>query len=76
MPNSDGLPDYDPALKAYHEAFEPELEWAVRRYDLRPKARVLDCPCGDGFYTRLFARNMPGGTLVAADLSPAYLAHA
>ena len=68
------LPDYDPALRAYHAAFEPELEAAIRRYDLGPAGRVLDSPCGDGFYARLFARHMRGGTLVAADLSPAYLA--
>lgn len=67
------LPDYDPALKAYHAAFEPELEAAIRRYDLGPSARVLDSPCGDGFYAKLFARHMRDGTLVAADLSPAYL---
>jgi SAM-dependent methyltransferase len=76
MPTSDGLPDYDPALKAYHAAFEPELEAAIRRYDLGASARVLDCPCGDGFYAKLFARHMRGGTLVAADISPAYLDHA
>lgn len=73
MPTTDGLPDYDPALKAYHAAFEPELEAAISRYDLDSSAGVLDCPCGDGFYTKLFARHMRGGTLVAADLSQAYL---
>jgi ubiquinone/menaquinone biosynthesis C-methylase UbiE len=73
MPATEQLPDYDPALKAYHTAFEPELEAAIRRYDLAPDAQVLDSPCGDGFYTNLFARRMQGGTLVAADLSPAYL---
>jgi ubiquinone/menaquinone biosynthesis C-methylase UbiE len=76
MSTTDGLPAYDPALKAYHAAFEPELEAAIRRYELGPSARVLDCPCGDGFYTKLFARHVRGGTLVASDLSPAYLDHA
>lgn len=71
MPNK--LPDYDPALKAYHTAFEPELKDAVRRYDLGPAARVLDCPCGDGFYSKLFARHMRDGEVVAADISDAYL---
>lgn len=70
---SDNLPDYDPALKAYHAAFEPELECAIRRHTLGTSPRVLDCPCGDGFYTRLLARHMGGGRLVAADLSQAYL---
>lgn len=69
------LPQYDPALSAYHLAFEPELDDAVQRYagSLPADARVLDCPCGDGFYTNLFARHLAGGTVVAADLSPAYL---
>lgn len=69
------LPQYDPALRAYHIACEPELEDAVQRYaaSIPPGARVLDCPCGDGFYTNLFARHMAGGTVVAADLSSAYL---
>jgi len=70
---ADKLPDYDPALKAYHTAFEPELEFAVRRHALGPSPRVLDCPCGDGFYTKLLARHMGGGRLVAVDLSQAYL---
>lgn len=73
MPPPDALPGYDPALKAYHTAFEPELAAAVSRYRLSLDARVLDCPCGDGFYTNLFAKHMRNGTLVAADLSPAYL---
>jgi ubiquinone/menaquinone biosynthesis C-methylase UbiE len=71
--NTSDLPDYDPALKAYHTAFRSELEAAVRRSELGPSARVLDCPCGDGFYTKLLAEHMRGGKLVAADLSPAYL---
>src|SRR5262245_18814448 len=74
MPTADGLPDYDHALKAYHAAFEPELEGAIRRYALGASARVLDCPCGDGFYAKLFARHMRSGTLVAADLSSDYVA--
>lgn len=70
---TDKLPNYDPALKAYHTAFEPELNGAIGHYELGPAARVLDCPCGDGFYTRLFARHMRGGEVVAADISDAYL---
>lgn len=60
----------DLALQAYQRAFQPELEAAVRSYDLPDGARVLDSPCGDGFYTDLFARHLRAGTLVAADLSP------
>jgi SAM-dependent methyltransferase len=62
--------DPDPYLRAYQEAFRPELEAAVRSYRLPDGARVLDSPCGDGFYTALFARHLRAGTLVAADLSP------
>lgn len=69
----DKLPEYDPALKAYHAAFEPELTAAIRRYGLGPAARVLDSPCGDGFYTRILARHLSAGEVVAADLSDAYL---
>jgi ubiquinone/menaquinone biosynthesis C-methylase UbiE len=60
----------DPTLMAYQRAFRTELEAAVRSYDLPDGARVLDSPCGDGFYTDLFARHLRTGTLVAADLSP------
>jgi SAM-dependent methyltransferase len=60
----------DPYLRAYQVAFRPELEAAVASYCLPDGARVLDSPCGDGFYTDLFARHLRAGTLVAADLSP------
>jgi ubiquinone/menaquinone biosynthesis C-methylase UbiE len=59
----------DPYLRAYQVAFRPELEAAVRAYRIPDGARVLDSPCGDGFYTDLFAGHMRAGTLVAADLS-------
>ncbi len=55
-------------LRAFQVAFRPELEDAVRAYCPVEGARVLDCPCGDGFYTDLFARHLPSGTLVGADL--------
>jgi SAM-dependent methyltransferase len=63
----------DLTLRAYQLAFRPELEAAVRSYDLPDGVRVLDSPCGDGFYTDLFARHMRAGRLVAADLSAEYL---
>lgn len=68
--------DPDPYLRAYQTAFAPELEAAVRAYDLPDGAQVLDSPCGDGFYTGLFARHLRSGTLVAADLSDACLERA
>lgn len=60
-------------LRAYQTAFRPELEAAVRSYHLPNRARVLDSPCGDGFYTGLLARHLQTGTLVAADISVACL---
>ena len=63
-------------LRAYQQAFRPELEAAVRTYELPAGARVLDSPCGDGFYTGLFARHLRAGALVAADLSAECLARA
>ena len=66
-------PSYDPYLKAFHGAFAPELEAAVARYKTLKRARILDLPCGDGFYTAIFTRHMNGGELVAADLSLDYL---
>jgi ubiquinone/menaquinone biosynthesis C-methylase UbiE len=71
------LPAYDALLSAYHAAFGPELECAVRDLPLPPRARVLDAPCGGGFYTACFARRLGrAGAITAADLSDAYLARA
>ncbi len=70
-------PDYDPHLRAFHRAFAPELQQVIADLPLAPDARVLDLACGDGFHTRCLARRLgPGGTIVAADLSPMYLARA
>ena len=54
--------DPDPYLRAYQAAFRPELAAAVRSYQLPDAARVLDCPCGDGFYAGLFAGHLRAGT--------------
>ncbi len=59
----------DRVMRAFQRAFLPELEAAIHSYDLPDGVRVLDSPCGDGFYTDLFARRMRSGTLVAAELS-------
>ena len=60
----------DRVMQAFQQAFRPELEAAVRSYDVPEGIRVLDSPCGDGFYASLFAQHIRSGTLVAADLSP------
>jgi ubiquinone/menaquinone biosynthesis C-methylase UbiE len=66
----------DRVLQAFQQAFRPELQAAIRSFDLPDAARVLDSPCGDGFYAGLLAQHMQAGTLVAADLSPERLVNA
>lgn len=66
--------NFDPYLQAFHTAFEPELSAAVSRYRWTGSERVLDVPCGNGFYTALFARYMRDGVLTAADQSDECLA--
>lgn len=68
--------DSDSVLRSFQQAFLPELEAAIGSYALTDKTRVLDSPCGDGFYASLLARHMRSGTLVAADISPECLANA
>lgn len=68
------LPDYAASLTQYHRAFGRELRRAVRAVPLPAGARVLDVPCGDGFYAAALARRLyPFGKVVAADLSDPYL---
>ena len=57
-------------LRSFQVAFRSELDSAVANVCREGPFRVLDCPCGDGFYTRLIAQHLPGGVLVAADASP------
>jgi ubiquinone/menaquinone biosynthesis C-methylase UbiE len=55
---------------AFHDAFEKELTQAVERPPFPAHCRVLDMPCGDGFYTRLLANRLGAqGRIVAADQS-------
>ena len=68
-PPSDVLPKYALSLTAYHRAFAAELAECVA--GLGVSGRVLDVPCGDGFFAACFAGR--GARVVAADLSPAFL---
>ncbi|HYT90519.1 MAG TPA: methyltransferase domain-containing protein [Gemmataceae bacterium] len=69
-----GVPDYAPALATTHTAFCDELASAIAQLPLRQGDRVLDVPCGDGFYSALLAQRVgPQGTVVAADHSSDYL---
>lgn len=68
------LPEYAAQLTALHRAFRRELTKATAAPPLPAGGRVLDIPCGDGFYTACFARRLHlAGGVVAADLSPAFL---
>jgi ubiquinone/menaquinone biosynthesis C-methylase UbiE len=66
----------DPYLDSFHKAFEPELQEVVRQCCLSAGERILDTPCGNGFYTALIASQMTGGLLVAADQSEESLSDA
>ena len=73
-PPSDELPKYALSLAAYHRAFAEELSACVAGLPLPVGARVLDLPCGDGFFTACLAERVgKGGEVVGADLSPAFL---
>ncbi len=56
-------------MLAFQQAFQPELAAAIGNYIRPDGARVLDSPCGNGFYTGLLAAHMQSGSLVAADIS-------
>jgi ubiquinone/menaquinone biosynthesis C-methylase UbiE len=68
------LPRYAHSLAVHHAAHETELKQAVAELPLRPGSRVLDLACGDGTYCHwLWQRVKPAGSVVAVDLSRAYL---
>lgn len=72
--HSDGLPDYDNQLSAFHRAFESELRTMVGALPLEPSMCVLDLACGDGFYTRRIAERLgPQGSIAGVDVNPTYL---
>jgi SAM-dependent methyltransferase len=71
------VPDYDEAMRAFHRAFEPELKGLVAGLNLPLAGRVLDVPCGDGFYSLELARQVfPFGSVVAGDACDGYLERA
>jgi SAM-dependent methyltransferase len=68
------LPRYEPGLTAFHRAHRHELHRIIEDLPLQPGDRVLDVPCGDGCYAVWLAeRVQPGGSVVGADCSLAYL---
>lgn len=68
------LPAYAPLLAARHEAHRAELAAIIDELPLRRGDRVLDVPCGDGFYLPYLAGRVgETGDVTAADISSAYL---
>jgi ubiquinone/menaquinone biosynthesis C-methylase UbiE len=70
---ADTTPDYDGYQSSFHEAFRPELYRVLDALPVWPGSRVLDVPCGNGFYTRRLAERLTAGTLVAVDVDDVYL---
>ncbi|REK18811.1 MAG: class I SAM-dependent methyltransferase [Planctomycetota bacterium] len=70
----DTLPEYATLMAAYHEAHRAEFETMIRDLPYSATSRVLDVPCGDGFYSALLADRMePDGEVIALDVSRAFL---
>lgn len=69
MGSKNKLPDYYEQQAAFHEAFRTELYSLINQ--LPSGGRVLDVPCGDGFYSLHFVKL--AAKLVASDASSAFL---
>lgn len=68
------LPGYANHLQAFHRAFVLEIIEMIDGLDCSPQDKILDVPCGDGFYSICFSKLLgPGATIVAADTSIPYL---
>ncbi len=66
---------YADLLSAAHAAHFPEIRLLIHRLHLERIHRVLDAPCGDGFYSELLAEDLePGGEVVAVDVDDKALA--
>jgi SAM-dependent methyltransferase len=72
--NAAGLPDYDAFQESFHRCFQAELYGMIDGLGLTPGARILDAPCGNGFFSRRLAdRVSPVGGLTLVDGNPTYL---
>jgi len=68
------VPKYDCSLCAYQRAFASELRQSVERLSIGKSMRILDVPCGNGFYTRILADLLgPGGNVDAVYRCPIYV---
>ena len=68
---SDGKPPYVDTQAAFHRAFQPELRKLVDGLPVDPGSRVLDVPCGYGFYTEMLSER--SSNLVAVDSCEAHI---
>lgn len=74
---SSGSSDWDAAT--YDTIADPMTRWGravLERLSLRGQERVLDAGCGSGRVTEHLCNRLPGGTVVALDLSSAMLIEA
>ena len=58
-------PSYVDSQSAFHQAFATDLRAVIDSLPIHSNARVLDVPCGNGFYTELLAKRT--SDLVAVD---------
>jgi trans-aconitate methyltransferase len=49
-------PSYVDSQSAFHQAFAADLKELIDGLPIHSNARVLDVPCGTGFYTELLAK--------------------
>jgi ubiquinone/menaquinone biosynthesis C-methylase UbiE len=68
-------PSYDQSLCAYQAAFKVEFTRIVECLPLTKESRILDTPCGNGFYAQMLADRLgPKGEIDCVDLNAEYLA--
>ncbi len=68
------LPAYDDYQSSFHEAFRRELHRLLDALPVAADGRVIDVPCGNGFYSRRLAERLGAGArLHAVDASEEYL---
>lgn len=64
---------------AYHRLSDPQFRWGLEvlsRLELRGDETVLDAGCGTGRLTAELLKRLPGGRVIAADVSPNMLGSA
>lgn len=70
----DALPRYASLLASYHRAHRDTFSRMIAELPIGPGARILDVPCGDGFYAQLFAERIGRrGVVVAVDALTSFL---